>query len=147
MLRKSIIGRISKQTSSILSDLNTYQTDKAATVCTEWLNRHVDQRDLAERWQKLEAFLIREHSLFELSECERGVFVEADALDIISGRLDKLYERNKKLLHKISMARATTAQGLSSKMRVALALVHPDENKDAYMLIRSILHDFESKYF
>jgi|GEM_PF-649934 len=147
MLMKSTIGRITKRTSSILSHLNTYQTDQAETVCTEWLKRDADQRELAERWRKLEGFLIREYNFFKLSERERAVFVEADSLDLISGHLDELYKRNKKLLHKISMARATTAQGLSSKLRVALALVHPDENKDVCILLRSILHDIELKEF
>ena len=146
MLRKSIMRRVLKLTSSILPDLNTTQSDRAVTVCAEWLNRHADPRELAERWRKLESFLIREHNFFELSEHERAVFIEADPLDTISSHLDELYERNKKLLHKISIARATTIQGLSSKLRVALALVHPDENKDVCIILNSTLRDFESKY-
>jgi len=134
-----------KRTPLVLSDLNTTQSDEAVTVCGEWLNRHANQRELAERWRKLESFLIREHNFFELSEQERAVFVEADTLGIISDHLDKLYEKNKKLLHKLSVARATTNQGLSMKMRVALALIHPDEHKDVCILLTSILRDFESK--
>lgn len=147
MLEKSIKGWITKRTSPLLSYLDKNQSDKATMICTEWMNRHVDQQDLAERWRKLESFLIREHNFFALSEHERAAFCEADSLDTISSHLDELFRRNQKLLHKISTARATTAQGLSCKMRVTLALVLPDENKDACILLRSILRDFESKYF
>ena len=81
--------------------------------------------------------------MFQLSKQELADYVEAAPLDVISDRLDELYELNRKLLGRISKSDATTTHGLSSKLLVALALVHPDENKEVHLLIRSILRDIE----
>ena len=124
-------------------DLCRSHPDKAAEVCTEWLNRHADERKLAERWRKLESFLIHEHDLFQLDEPDRADFIEAAPLDLISNRLDELYMLNKKLLGRISRSHATTTHGLVGKLHVALALVPTDENKEAHLLLQSILRDVE----
>lgn len=147
MLKKSSLRLFAKQASSTFFDLSKSHPDKAAKACAEWLNRHADQRELAERWYKLESFLIREHDIFRLSEQERADFIEAAPLDLISNRLDELYALNKKLLGKISKSHTTTTHGLSSKLLVALALVHPDENNDVHLLLRSILNDLEPRGF
>ena len=91
--------------------------------------------------------MIQEHDLFQLNEQERALFIEAVALDLIDSRIIALYAVNKKLLGKISSSHATTAYGLLSKLRVALELVPPDENKDAHLLIRSVLQDIEPRGF
>ena len=143
MLSKLQFRSIAKHTSPVRSDFSKSHPDPAAKVCAEWLDRYSDQRKLAERWQKLESFLMREHNLFQLSKQELADYVEAAPLDVISDRLDELYELNRKLLGRISKSDATTTHGLSSKLLVALALVHPDENKEVHLLIRSILRDIE----
>lgn len=143
MLSKSHFRSIAKHASPLRSDFSKSHPDPAAKVCAEWLERHSDQRKLAERWQKLETFLMREHNLFQHSEQELADYIEAAPLDVISDRLDALYALNKKLLGRISKSEATTTHGLSSKLLVALALVHPDENKEVHLLLRSILRDIE----
>ena len=143
MLSKLHFRPIAKHASPLRSDFSKSRPDPAAKVCAEWLDRHSDQRKLAERWQKLESFLMREHNLFQLSEQELADYVEATPLDVISNRLNELYALNKKLLGRISKSKATTTHGLSSKLLVALALVHPDENKEVHMLLQSILRDIE----
>lgn len=147
MPRNSPVQLFTKHASSKFFDLSKSHPDKAARVCAEWLNRHTEQRELAERWYKLESFLIREHDIFQLSEQERADFVEAAPLDLISNRLNELYALNRKLLSKVSKSQATTTHGLSSKLLVALALVHPDENRDAHQLLQSILQDIEPRGF
>ncbi|MEP0313130.1 MAG: hypothetical protein ABJL57_02500 [Hyphomonas sp.] len=143
MLSKIPVHLFAKHGSSMLFGLGGSQPDKTVDVCTEWLERHADQTRLAERWCKLESFLIHEHDLFQLDEDERADFIEAAPLDLISNRLDELYALNKKLIDRISRSHATTTPGLVSKLQVALALVHPDENKEAHRVIQSILHDIE----
>tara|TARA_R110000803_G_scaffold72288_2_gene135907 strand:- start:914 stop:1414 length:501 start_codon:yes stop_codon:yes gene_type:complete len=143
MLSKLHFRPIAKHASPLRSDFSKSRPDPAAKVCAEWLDRHSDQRKLAERWQKLESFLMREHNLFQLSEQELADYVEAAPLDVISDRLDELHALNKKLLGRISKSDAPTTHGLSSKLLVALALIHPDENKEVHLLLRSILRDIE----
>jgi len=143
MLRKLPNHLFAKHVSSTLFGLVGSQPDKAVEVCIEWLDRHAEQTSLAERWCKLEAFLTHEYALFQLDEEERADFIEAAPLDLISNRLDELYALNKKLIGRISRSHATTTRGLVSKLHVALALVHPDENKEAHRVIQSILHDIE----
>lgn len=117
--------------------------DEATTVCTDWLSRHADQRRLLERWDKLEAFLMHEYNLFELSEQDRAVFFEATPLEIIGDRIDELHALKIKLLDLVSKSQATTTRGLTSKLLVALALAHPDENRDVHILLRSIVNDID----
>ena len=143
MISKLNFRPIAKHDSPLRSNFSRFHPDPAAKVCAEWLDRHSDQRKLAKRLQKLETFLMREHNLFQLSEQELADYVEAAPLDVINDRLDALYALNKKLLGRISKSEATTTHGLSSKLLVALALVHPDENKEVHLLLRSILRDIE----
>jgi len=143
MLSKISIHLFAKHVSSTIFGLGRSQPDKAVEFCSDWLNRHAEQTRLAERWCKLESFLIHEHDLFQLAEEERADFIEAVPLDLISNRLDELYALNKKLIDRISRSHATTTVGLVRKLQVALALVHPDENKEVHWLIQSILRDIE----
>ena len=143
MLSKAAYHLFAKHTSSRVCDFGNSHTDAAASVCAEWLNRHADQRKLLERWDKLEAFLMHEHNLLELDEHERAAFFEATPLEIIGNRIDELHALNKKLLHQVSESEATTTHGLISKLLVALALAHPDENRDVHLLLCSILNDID----
>ena len=143
MLGKSAFQLFAKSTSLCERNLDKSHADEATSICTEWLTRHADQRELAERWDKLEAFLMREHNLFELDEHERSVIFEATALEVIGNRIDELHALNKKLLHQVSESKATTTHGLISKLLVALALAHPDENRDVHLLLCSILDDID----
>tara|TARA_R110001606_G_scaffold191092_1_gene339057 strand:+ start:822 stop:1268 length:447 start_codon:yes stop_codon:yes gene_type:complete len=147
MLKKLALRLFAVHAPSVFLDLRSSHPDKAAEICAEWLNRNADQKRLAERWYKLEAFLIREHDLFQLNEQERALFIEAVPLDLIDSRIIALHAVNKKLLGRISKSHATTAHGLLSKLRVALELVPSDENKDAHLLLRSVLQDIEPRGF
>ncbi|MCA8891525.1 MAG: hypothetical protein KDA56_06835 [Hyphomonas sp.] len=143
MLSKATFQLLAKHSSSRMWNLKNSDTDAAVSVCAEWLSRHADQRKLLERWDKLEAFLMKEHNLFDLDERERGAFFEATPLDIIGNRIDELHALNKKSLHQVWKSEATTMQGLISKLLVALALAHPDENRDVHLLLCSILNDID----
>lgn len=116
--------------------------DNAVPACSEWLARHDEQETLAKHWQRLESHLIREHHWFELNKRERAFLPESAELDAIGDRLDELYALNKKLLSMLPLVAATTNHGLACKLTVALALVHPEENKDVHTLIKSVLCDF-----
>lgn len=118
--------------------------DDAVLACSEWLARHDEQEALAKHWQKIEAHLIQEHHWFQLSKRERAALPEATQLDGIGNRLDELYELNQRLLNTLPQVFATTTQGLAFKLSVALALVHPEENKEAHTLIQSVLLDVKA---
>lgn len=65
MLNKLNFRPTAKHASPLRSNFSRFHPDPAAKVCAEWLDRHSDQRKLAERWQKLETFLMREHNFVE----------------------------------------------------------------------------------
>tara|TARA_R110000765_G_scaffold252568_2_gene353838 strand:+ start:5376 stop:5831 length:456 start_codon:yes stop_codon:yes gene_type:complete len=143
MSRKSPRHTIGSHDPVLLPGFNKADVDKVVAACAEWLARHDEQEKLAKRWQRLESRLAREHRWFQLSERERAVLPEATQLDSISDRLDELYALNQKLLTILPKVVATTTHGLNCKLSVALALVHPEENKDAHTLIQSVLRDAE----
>jgi hypothetical protein len=143
VLRKLSIPLFADRASLAWVNLNRFRADRASEVCAEWLARHAEESKLAERWWKLESFLIREHKLFQLDDQTRAEFIEAAPLNLISDRLDELSSLNKKLICRVAKSRATTTQGLASKVLVALALVPSDQDKDLHMLLQSILCDVD----
>ena len=65
-------------------------------------------------------------------------------MDVISNRLDKLYKLNQRLLNTLPQVAASTPHGLACKLSVALALVHPEENKEVHKLLLSVLRDVKT---
>ena len=143
MFSKSRHQTIANDSSSQSSDLGAPPTDEAHAVCSEWLIRHAEHEKLIRRWQRLETRLIRDYDLFKLSERERASLQEASELDAINARLVTLYAQNQKRLAALPKLAATTTDGVVSKLSVALAIIHPDESREAHLLIRSILRDLE----
>ncbi|MEH6695021.1 MAG: hypothetical protein V7675_08255 [Hyphomonas sp.] len=135
---------IERHASGQLPSLEKTEPDKAVSTCLEWLARHDEQEVLAKHWQRLESYLIREHHWFQLSRRERAALPEASQLDAISNRLDKLYKLNQRLLNTLPEVKASSPHGLACKLSVALALVHPEENKEAHRLIQSVLLDVKA---
>lgn len=119
-------------------------TDNATAACAEWLARYDEHENLTKRWQKLESHLISEKDWFQLSDHERRALPEATQLQTMSDRLDELYALNQRLLVTLPTTAATTTYGLAHKLSVALALVHPEENEEAHVLIQSVLRDVET---
>lgn len=137
-------GTMLSSAPALLPSSGKPDTDDSISGCSEWLERQEEQEELVKKWQKIESHLIDEHRWFQLSDQECAILPEAAKLHAISERLDELYARNQRLLTKLSNGVATTPRGVACKLAVALALVHPDENKDAHRLIQSALRDAEN---
>jgi len=144
MPNKSARRSIVSHASELVPGSGIDSADNAVSACAEWLARLDEQEKLARRWQKLESCLIRERQWFHLSERDQALLPEAAELDAFNCQLDELYALNQKLLTALPTIVATTTSGLACKLSVALALVHPDENKETHSLIRSILRDIET---
>jgi len=144
MFNKSRHQKVASDTSSPSFGFGTPPTDEAHAICTEWLIRHAEHEKLIRQWQRLETRLIRDYDLFKLRERERASLREASELDAINTRLAALYAQNQKRLAALPKLAATTTEGVVSKLCVALAIIHPDESREAHLLIKSILRDLEN---
>jgi hypothetical protein len=143
MFSKSRHQTIASDSSSLSSDFGAPPTDEAHALSSEWLIRHAEHEKLIRRWQRLEARLIRDYDLFKLSERERASLQEASDLDAINARLFTLHAQNQKRLAALPRLAATTTDGVVSKLSVALAIIQPEESREAHLLIKSILRDLE----
>jgi hypothetical protein len=124
-------------------DFDAQAVDEAAEICSEWLTRHAEHKQLIRRWQRLETRLIQEHNLFKLNKRDRASLSEACELDAINARLIVLHEQNQKALLALPAVAATTTEGIVSKLSVALANIDRYESKATHQLIQSVLRDLE----
>tara|TARA_R110002167_G_scaffold144271_11_gene334398 strand:- start:351 stop:857 length:507 start_codon:yes stop_codon:yes gene_type:complete len=144
MPSKSTRQVIASQPTILLPGSGKAYNDNAAAACSEWLARHNEQETLAKSWQRLESYLIREREWFQLTKRERALLPEATQLNEISNSLDELYALNQSLLNTLSTIGAATSYGLACKLSVALALIHPEENKEVHKLLLSVLRDVKT---
>lgn len=115
--------------------------DKAAAVCEAWLARHAEHERLIHRWQALETELFHRPDWGRLTERERARLPQVAEMEALNTRINGLFDHNRKDLGRLSGLAATTATSLLQKLRVAAALVAPDENEEAHALLQSILRD------
>jgi len=120
------------------------RSEKAAEICSEWLAHNAEQETLTRRWQELESHLIHRHDWFRLSQPERNAMPEAAELKAMEDHLEALCGSKMRLLCELPGIAATTAEGVTLKLRVAIASVFPDENLEAHNLLRSILEDLQA---
>ena len=115
--------------------------DLAAAICEAWLARHGEHERLIHSWQALETELFHRPDWRRLTEHERARLPQVAEMEALNARINDLFDHNRKDLARLSSLTATTATGLLQKLRVAAALVAPDENEEAHALLQSILHD------
>jgi len=115
--------------------------DRTAAICEAWLARQGEHDRLIHRWQALETELFQRPDWGRLTARERARLQQVAEMEALNTRITDLFDHNRKDLGRLSCLAATTATGLLQKLRVAAALVAPDENEEAHALLQSILHD------
>ena len=120
------------------------QKDQSVVAGEAWLALHAEHERLSRRWAKLEAKLAREHDFLPLSRQQQKNFTEARELYFIDERLGQLRQERQDLLQILPTLVATSALGLAGKLAVAAIEVGPEDNKQAYDLIASILRDLKA---
>ena len=135
--RKLMVG----STTTAMMASTDASADPAIQACHVCRGCQAEYEDLIKRWQTLETYLIRDDNWCRLSGRERSALLEAAELDAVDDRLDALYGRKMKLLANLTMTNATTSRGFAAKLAVIAAVVHSEENSEAYDLIASALRD------
>lgn len=124
-----------------MSESTACQADRAAAICEAWLARHGEHERLIHSWQALETELFNRPDWGRLTERERARLPQVAEMEALNARINDLFDNNIKELGRLSSLSATTTTGLLQKLRVAAALVAPDENEEAHDMLQSILRD------
>jgi hypothetical protein len=118
--------------------------DLTIAACETWLDRHAEHERLSARWQQIESRLFKEYNWPKLTPTQRKRFPEKHEMDDLYDRMDALCDQNNILLAQLPTIVATTNLGIAGKLAVAVLEVNPEDNKEAHLLIASILRDFRA---
>jgi hypothetical protein len=104
-----------------------------------YLNAKIDR--LQTRWAKLETWLVREHSWFQLTPAEQQALPWAQELRDIDGCLDVLFEQREALLETLPTHGSTTLEAVAAKLEVVERLVQRDDHPEAHAMIAGARQD------
>jgi len=120
----------------------------AATAISEgakpyrrWLAINAKIERLQTRWAKLETWLVREHSWFQLTPAEQQALPWARELRDIDGCLDVLFEQRETLLETLPTHGAATLEAVAAKLEVVERLVECDDHPEAHAMIAGARQD------
>lgn len=116
-------------------------TDESAKTCVRWLRLNAKIQRLQARWTRLEAWLVREHSWFELTAAEQQALPWAQELRDIDGCLDLLFEQRDALLAAVPAAGSPSLESIIAKLAVTERLIWPDDHPEAHALIAGSVQD------
>ncbi|MCR5877590.1 helicase [Phenylobacterium sp. J367] len=106
-----------------------------------WLYVNAKIERLQTRWAKLETWLVREHSWFQLSLAEQQALPWARELRDIDGCLDVLFEQREALLETLPTHGSTTLEAVAAKLEVIERLVERDDHPEAHAMIAGARQD------
>lgn len=120
----------------------------AASVISEeakpyrrWLAVNAKIERLQTRWAKLETWLVREHSWFQLTPAEQQALPWAKELRDIDGCLDVLFEQREALLETLPTYGSPTLEAVAAKLEVVERLVERDDHPEAHAMVAGARQD------
>jgi hypothetical protein len=114
---------------------------EAAKPYRRWLAVNAKIERLQTRWAKLETWLVREHSWFQLTPAEQQALPWAQELRDIDGCLDVLFEQREALLETLPTHGSTTLEAVAAKLEVIERLVERDDHPEAHAMIAGARQD------
>jgi hypothetical protein len=109
--------------------------DEGTKRCASWLAINAKIERLQTRWAKLETWLGREHSWFQLSPAEQQALPWAKELRDIDGCLDLLFEQRDALLESLPTRGSVSMESVIAKLAVVERLIWPCDHPEAHALI------------
>ncbi|MDP3115938.1 MAG: helicase [Phenylobacterium sp.] len=109
-----------------------------------WLAINAKIERLQTRWAKLETWLVREHSWFQLTPAEQQALPWANELRDIDGCLDLLFEQREAILETLPTHGSTTLEGVAAKLEVIERLVERDDHPEAHAMIAGARQDLDA---
>ncbi|WP_148216822.1 helicase [Phenylobacterium zucineum] len=113
----------------------------AAAPFKRWLYLNAKIERLQTRWARLESWLAREHSWFQLSPAEQQALPWAQELRDIDGCLDLLLEKRDELLEALPTQGSAALEVIAAKLEVAERLVWAADHPEAHALISGSRQD------
>jgi hypothetical protein len=115
--------------------------DEATKRCARWLSINAKIERLQSRWTRLESWLVREHSWFQLSAAEQQALPWAKELRDIDGCLDVLFEKREALLEQLPTSGSVNLEAAIARLAVVEHLIWPDDHPEAHALIAGVRRD------
>jgi hypothetical protein len=109
--------------------------DEGTKRSVRWLAINAKIERLQTRWAKLETWLGREHSWFQLSPAEQQALPWAKELRDIDGCLDLLFEQRDALLESLPTRGSVSMESVIAKLAVVERLIWPCDHPEAHALI------------
>lgn len=109
-----------------------------------WLYLNAKIERLQTRWAKLETWLVREHSWFQLTPAEQQALPWAQELRDIDGCLDLLFEQREAILETLPTHGSTTLEAVAAKLEVIERLVERDDHPEAHAMIAGARQDLDA---
>lgn len=106
-----------------------------------WLYLNAKIERLQTRWAKLESWLVREHSWFQLTPAEQQALPLAQELRDIDGCLDLLFEQRDALMEALPTHGSTTLEAVAARLEVIERLVERDDHPEAHAMIAGARQD------
>jgi hypothetical protein len=115
--------------------------DEGTKRCARWLAINAKIERLQTRWSKLESWLIREHSWFQLSPAEQQALPWAKELRDIDGCLDLLFEQRDAVLESLPACGSASMESVIAKLAVVERLIWPCDDPEAHALVAGARRD------
>lgn len=115
--------------------------DEVTERCKQWLAVNAEIERLQARWAKLESWLVREHSWFQLSPAEKQALPKARELCDIQGCLDRLTEQRGRLLEAIPASGPPSLEAVITRLTVVERLIWADDYPEVHPLITKAHQD------
>lgn len=115
--------------------------DEGTKRCARWLAINAKIERLQTRWGKLESWLAREHSWFQLSPAEQKALPWAKELHDIDGRLGVLFEQRNAVLESLPTCDSASMESVIARLAVAERLIWPCDDPEAHALIAGARRD------
>ena len=106
-----------------------------------WLAVNAKIERLQTRWAKLETWLVREHSWFQLTPAEQQALPWAKELRDIDGCLDVLCEQREAVLEILPTHGSPTLEAVAAKLEVVERLVERDDHPEAHAMVAGARQD------
>jgi hypothetical protein len=116
-------------------------SDEGTKRCARWLAINAKIERLQTRWAKLETWLAKEHSWFQLSPAEQQALPWAKELRDIDGCLDVLFEQRDAVLETLPTCGSVNMESVIAKLTVVERLIWPCDHPEAHALIAGARQD------
>jgi len=100
-----------------------------------WISLDKEVERLLAQWGDVEAWLMREHNWYRLSEAERSTLPEGRTLGEIDERLNSVFAERDGLLGKLPTRGARTVDVVAARLQVAERLIYRDDHPEAHAMI------------